>query len=46
MHTDFQKNFIRMHLLYHANQKGITTNEIQSEINSHGHGYQVSSEDI
>ncbi|MCI1694856.1 winged-helix domain-containing protein [Aneurinibacillus aneurinilyticus] len=44
MHKDFEANFIRIHLLYHANQQGITAEGIQSEINSHG--YQVSTQDI
>jgi DNA-binding PadR family transcriptional regulator len=44
MHSGFEKPFIRIHLLYHANQKAITPEGIQPEINSHG--YQVSPHEI
>ncbi|MGD8189476.1 hypothetical protein ACQCN2_05665 [Brevibacillus ginsengisoli] len=44
MHTGFEKPFIRIHLLYHANHKPITPEEMQSEINSHG--YHVNSQEI
>ncbi|MFS0921427.1 hypothetical protein [Brevibacillus sp. 179-C 1.1 NHS] len=44
MHAGFEKPFTRIHLLYHANQKAITPEEMQPEINSHG--YQVSPQEI
>lgn len=44
MHAGFEKPFIRIHLLYHANQKAINPDGIQPEINSHG--YQVSPQEI
>ncbi|PTM59568.1 winged-helix domain-containing protein [Desmospora activa] len=39
MHAGFQNPFIRIHLLYHANQQGITAQRMQSELGRHG--YQV-----
>lgn len=44
MHSGFEKPFIRIHLLYHANQKAITPEGIQAEINSHG--YHVSPQEV
>ncbi|QHJ71334.1 winged-helix domain-containing protein [Planococcus halotolerans] len=44
MHGDFQNNFIRTHLLYHANQQAISAREILEEVNSHG--YNVTEEKI
>jgi len=44
MHSDFVKSFVRIHLLYHANQEAITPEGILSEINSHG--YQVTPQEV
>lgn len=44
MHSGFEKPFIRIHLLFHTNQKAITPEGIQAEINSHG--YQASSQNL
>ncbi|MFB6466789.1 hypothetical protein ACE38V_08175 [Cytobacillus sp. Hz8] len=44
MHEGFEKPFIRIHLLYHANQKSITPEGIQPEINSHR--YQITPQEI
>ena len=44
MHGDFQNNFIRIHLLYHANQQSISAEKILQEVNSHG--YNVTEEEV
>lgn len=44
MHKDFQDNFIRIHMLYHANEQSISTNQMKQELEKHG--YQVSENEI